>query len=140
MDLLLIFLRVLHILSAITILGGAITWRYALAPAALPLAAETREKLSNAIAAAWRPLLLAAIAGLLVSGFINFYLKVSAGVPKHYHMVFGIKFLLVLHIFAVGYIITNQRNTKRERQLTGLVLSGMGVVILSAVLRALSAR
>ena len=137
---LLISLRVLHILSAITILGGAICWRFALIPASLPLATDTREKLRNAIAAAWRPFMLSAIAALLISGFYNFIRKVSMGVPKGYHMVFGIKFLLALHVIAVGFIITNPANSKRERQLTGIIASGVVIVILSAILRYLTTK
>jgi uncharacterized BrkB/YihY/UPF0761 family membrane protein len=133
MAVLTIFMRFLHIVSAITLLGGALTWRYAAIPAMAPLADETRSKLGDAIAAAWRPFVLSAIAGALISGIFNFLRK--TGLTPAYHAVFGIKMLLALHVFAVLFIATGARNPKRSRQLTGVAISGVIIVILSAVLR-----
>ena len=62
MAVLTIFMRFLHIVSAITLVGGALMWRYAAIPAMAPLAEDTRSKLGNAIAAAWKPFVLSAIA------------------------------------------------------------------------------
>jgi len=128
-----IFMRFLHIISAITLVGGALTWRYAAIPAMAPLAEDTRSKLGDAIAAAWRPFVLSAIAGILISGIFNFLRK--TGLTPAYHAVFGIKMLLALHVFAVLYIATGAQNPKRARQLTGVAISGVIIVILSAVLR-----
>jgi uncharacterized membrane protein len=133
MDALTIFMRFLHIISAITLVGGALTWRYAAIPAMAPLAEDTRSKLGDAIAAAWRPFVLSAIAGILISGIFNFLRK--TGLTPAYHAVFGIKMLLALHVFAVLYIATGAHNPKRARQLTGVAVSGVVIVILSAVLR-----
>ena len=126
-------MRFLHIVSAITLVGGALTWRYAAIPAMAPLAEDTRSKLGNAIAAAWRPFVLSAIAGALISGIFNFLRK--TGLTPAYHAVFGIKILLALHVFAVLFIATRANNPKRSRQLTGVAISGVIIVILSAVLR-----
>src|ERR1700722_15879840 len=104
MDVLTIFMRFLHIVSAITLVGGALTWRYAAIPATAPLAEDTRSKLGDAMAAAWRPFVLSAIAGILISGIFNFLRK--TGLTPAYHAVFGIKMLLVLHVFAVLFIAT----------------------------------
>jgi uncharacterized membrane protein len=133
MDVLTIFMRFLHIVSAITLVGGALTWRYAAIPATAPLAEDTRSKLGDAIAAAWRPFVLSAIAGVLISGIFNFLRK--TGLTPAYHAVFGIKMLLALHVFAVLFIATGAHNAKRSRQLTGVAISGVVIVILSAVLR-----
>jgi hypothetical protein len=126
-------MRFVHILSAVALLGGAITWRFAVIPATQPLGPEVRAKIGNAIASAWRPLMLTAALGLLISGTYNFLNK--TGLTPQYHAVIGVKFLLALHVFAVGYIVTNPNNEKRSRQLTGVVISGTVIVILSAVLR-----
>jgi uncharacterized membrane protein len=133
MAVLTIFMRFLHIVSAITLVGGALTWRYAAIPAMAPLAEDTRSKLGDAIAAAWRPFVLSAIAGVLISGIFNFLRK--TGLTPAYHAVFGIKMLLALHVFAVLFIATRAHNPKRSRQLTGVAISGVIIVILSAVLR-----
>jgi hypothetical protein len=127
-----ILMRFVHILSAVALLGGAITWRFAVMQATQPLGPEVRAKIGNAIAAGWRPLMLTAALGLLISGTYNFLNK--TGLTPQYHAVIGFEFL-ALHVFAVGYIVTNPNNEKRSRQLTGVVISGTVIVILSAVLR-----
>jgi hypothetical protein len=128
-----IFMRFLHIVSAITLLGGVLAWRFAAIPATAALASETRDKVGNAIAAAWRPFVLFAIAGLLISGTWNFLHK--TGLTPAYHAVFGIKILLALHVFAAAFLAARPGNPKRARQLTGVAISGVVIVILSAVLR-----
>jgi uncharacterized membrane protein len=133
-----IFMRLLHIISAITLLGGVLAWRWAAIPATAALAYETRDKVGNAIAAAWRPWVIFAIAGLVVSGTYNFLGK--TGLTPAYHAVFGIKILLALHVIAVTYVATAPNNAKRARQLTGVAISGVTIAILSAVLRWLTMR
>jgi hypothetical protein len=134
-----ILMRFLHIVSAVTLLGGFIAWRLAVIPATGPLADDLRTKLGNAVAAAWRPVFFTAVGGLLLSGIYN-YMMNKTGMPPAWHAVIGVKFLLVLHVFAVGFIVTGPNNAKRSRQLTGLMISGVVIVALSAVLRWLSAQ
>jgi hypothetical protein len=133
MDALNIFMRFLHIVSAIALAGGAMSWRFAAIPATEPLATETRGKVGDAMARAWRPFVLFAIAGILISGTYNFLRKTN--LPSAYHAVFGIKILLALHVFAVLFLATKPGNQKRARQLTGVVISAVAIVLLSAVLR-----
>jgi hypothetical protein len=133
-----IFMRFLHIISAVTLLGGVIAWRFAVIPATEPLAVDMRTKLGNAVAAAWRPVFFTAVGGLLLSGIYNYLNK--TGMPPAWHAVIGVKFLLVLHVFAVGFLVTGPNNAKRSRQLTGIVISGVVIVALSAVLRFLSTK
>lgn len=131
-----IVMRFLHIASAVTLVGGAIAWSLALA-AESTLAAEVKAKVGNAAAAAIRPVFLAAIAGALISGVYQ-YLDKSKGAQPAWHAVIGVKFLLVLHIFAVGFIATKSDNDRRARQLKGIVFSGLATILLAAVLRYLS--
>jgi len=84
-----------------------------------------------------RPVFLTAMAGVLISGVYQ-YLDKSKGALPAWHAVIGVKFLLVLHIFAVGFIATRPGNEKRARQLTGVAISGLVTVLLAAVLRYLS--
>jgi hypothetical protein len=132
-----ILMRFLHIVSVVTLLGGFAAWRLALIPATDPLATDMRTKLGNAVAAAWRPVFFTAVGGILISGIYNYMNK--SGMPPAWHAVIGVKFLLVLHVFAVGFIVTGPNNAKRSRQLTGILISGVVIVALSAVLRSLSA-
>jgi hypothetical protein len=132
-----IVMRFLHILSAVTLIGGVLAWRLGTMPALEPLSAEMRTKVGNAIAASWRPIMLTAMGGLLISGIYQ-YMNVK-NPPAAWHAVIGVKFLLVLHVFAVGFLATAQNNEKRSRQLTGVAISGVVIVALAAVLRYLSA-
>jgi uncharacterized membrane protein len=133
-----VFFRILHILSAITLLGGVIAWRFAAIPAESVLANETRAKLGNATATAWRPWVWSAVAGLLISGIWNFLHK--TGLTPVYHAIFGIKILLALHVFAAAILAARPDNPRRSRQLTGVVASGIIIVVLSAILRGLTLR
>jgi hypothetical protein len=136
MDYLSIFMRALHVFSAVTLIGGVLAWRFAAIPGLESLAPETRGKVDNAIAARWRSAVMLSVLGLLVSGVYNFLHKV--GMSPTYHMVFGIKILLALHVFAAAMLATRPDNGRRARQLTGVALSGTVIVILSAILRWIS--
>ncbi|MDP9170688.1 MAG: hypothetical protein M3N54_08735 [Acidobacteriota bacterium] len=130
-----IAMRFVHIFSAITLLGSVLAWRLAVIPATAALAAETRSKVGDAIASRWRPFIICAVAGLLISGLYNFLRK--TGLTPAYHAIIGIKILLALHVFAVAILACRAGNPKRDRQLTGVVISGFIIVALSAVLRGL---
>ena len=123
-------LRWLHIASMTTLLGGMIFWRMVLARAGVD---DTRGAFTERIAAAFRPLVFASILGLLVSGFIN-YLS-APGHSKLYHMLLGIKLLLVLHVFAVAILMVQPNNPRRTRQATGTMISGLIILFISAWLR-----
>lgn len=136
MDYIGILFRFLHIFSAVALLGGTIAWAYALFPGLAALSPETRAKAENAAAQAWKPMVTSSILGLIISGGYNFVHK--TGLTPAWHAVFGIKVLLALHVFAVTFIATKPDNARRSRQLTGVVISGLLIVGLSAVLRYLS--
>ncbi len=140
MDILPVLFRFLHIFSAVTLVGGVLAWVYGFLPGLSALSADARMKVENAAAAAWRPLVLTSIVGLLVSGFWNFLTNFMhrEGLKAAWHPVFGVKILLALHVFAVALLVTKQGNEKRARQLKGIAFSGVAVVLLSALLRALS--
>jgi hypothetical protein len=133
-----VLMRWLHIVSVITILGGFVYARFAVAPAIAALSAADGTSFSNRAIASLRPVLYAAILGVLVSGLYNYLTKPTY--PPHYHMVIGIKFLFVLHVFstAVLYTIPNANEGNRIRRLNGLVISGGVIVLISALLRYLT--
>lgn len=135
-DFLNVLARWIHISSAITLIGGILYARLVTAPAMRVLTPETSEKLGEAMAARYRPLLYTAIAGLLLSGTYNLLNK--TGATPLYHAIIGIKMLLALHVFAVGFLSVQPGNKRRVRQMTGLIASGLTIVVLSAVLRRIS--
>ncbi len=83
------------------------------------------------MAANFKPVAYTAIGGILVSGLYNFLSKSTY--PPHYHMWFGIKVLLALHVFSVIIVYRGKR-----RLLTGAVISGAVILALSTYLRWIS--
>lgn len=133
-----VFMRWVHITSAITILGGFIYARYAVAPALASLAPAVATSFWNDVISRLRAVLYSAIGAVLISGLYNYLTKPSY--PPHYHMAIGIKFLFVLHVFATAilYTIPNANTGDRLRRLNSLVISGLVIVLISAELRYLT--
>ena len=130
--------RYLHIASAITLMGGLFFALLAWIPALQRTSGVGEQSISDAIAARFRPWFLVATLGLLLSGFYNYYRHVERkDVPSLYHMVFGMKFLLALHVFAVGFLALKANNPKRRRQILGVVISGLVIIALSGWMRQL---
>ncbi|HEY1337289.1 MAG TPA: hypothetical protein VGF59_07250 [Bryobacteraceae bacterium] len=128
-----VFMRWLHISSMATLIGGMIYGRLVAAQASQALAPDAQEALSERGAAAYRPLVYGAIAGLLISGVYN--LLSNPGHSARYHMLLGIKLLLVLHVFAVALLIVKPHNKRRTRMMTGTLISGLIIILISAWLR-----
>jgi hypothetical protein len=108
-------MRWLHLVSIVVLLGGVFYARAAVGD----------------LAPGFRPMAYGAIGGILISGTYNFLSKQVF--PPHYHMWFGIKILLVLHIFAATILYRG-----KTRTLTGIVISGAIVIAISGWLRWLS--
>lgn len=96
-----ILMRLVHVLSAVVLLGGACYVRFVLLPAAAELPESEHAALRERLLARWRSIVHRGIGLLLITGFYN-YLEVTA--PQHqgqgmYHMLMGIKILLALAVF-----------------------------------------
>ena len=129
-------MRWVHLTSVVTLIGGIFYARFVMVPAGLALSADTRTTFDEGAAARFRPLIFTAIAGLLLSGVYNFLSK-----PGHspvYHMLFGIKMLLVLHVFSIAILVTAPRNSRRARQLLGAAISGLVIILISAYLKGIN--
>ena len=117
--------RVIHIGSAILLIGGlCYAWnlsKYNLLP-------------ENPIYG-FRPAVWSLVAALFLTGAYNLMNRMP--VPKEYHMLFGLKFLLFLHIAAVSMLLVKPGTTPetRARMLTGLAISGLSIVLISGALR-----
>ena len=132
LELLQAVMRWLHIASVATLIGGILYWRLALTAAASALAPETRDELASKAAGAFRPIAFVAMACLLVSGVYN--ILSAPGHSVRYHTLLGIKLLLVGHVFAVTILIVQPKNPRRTRLLTGLMISGLTIIAISAYL------
>jgi uncharacterized membrane protein len=131
-------MRWIHIASVVTLIGGFIYARFALAPALASLPTGERELVGSKAVNAFRPLMIAVLIAALGSGIYNYATKASF--PATYHMWMGIKLLLVLHITAsaILYAVRPSNEAKRNRTALSISISGLVVVAIAAYLRFLS--
>jgi hypothetical protein len=133
-------MRWVHIASVVTLIGGFIYARFALAPALASLPTGERELVGSSAVKAFRPLMITVLITALGSGMYNYATKASY--PPTYHMWMGIKLLLVLHITASGilYAVRTSNEAKRNRTALSIAISGVVIVAIAAYLRYLSLR
>ena len=107
-----LIMRWLHVLAAIVAVGGAIFMRWVLIPSAKStLDDATHQNLRAEVIGRWKRFVHTAILLFLVSGFYN-YLEVTRHAHDGqaiYHMLFGIKFLLALAVFALAIGLTSSK-------------------------------
>ena len=132
-DVLFVLMRWLHLASMATLVGGMLYGRFVMTSSESALAADSREALGNRAAGAYRPLVLAAISGLILSGAYN--LATNPGHSVRYYVLLSIKLLLALHVFSMAFLITQPKNPRRARMMTGTVISGLIIIAISAYLR-----
>jgi uncharacterized membrane protein len=132
-DVLFIVMRWVHVASMATLIGGIIFARLVLTPSLNALASDAHAAFWERAAALYRPLVFAAITGLVLSGSFN--LLTTPGHRPIYHMLLGIKLLLALHVFAVAILVVQPKNPRRVRMLTGTMISGLAIQVISAWLR-----
>jgi len=119
---LLLALRYLHILGAITLMGGTIFMRFALAPVVAGLEGSTKSDLHEQVRSRWSKFVMLAAALLLVSGIANMILYSSRRYEMEtlwgmsYAMVTGIKFLLALPIFFFASLLAGRSQTAKKFQ------------------------
>jgi uncharacterized membrane protein len=154
MIILLIALRWLHLVAAITLVGGTIFLRFALVPAVVVLPEGERETLRAQVRRRWTILIMASITFLLISGFVNFFLFLRSANPEIpawsewrksyyglYNMIWGIKFLIAMVIFFIASALagrgkaTQKLRDNPERWLTINLVLALIVVALSGILR-----
>jgi hypothetical protein len=132
-DVIYVIMRWLHISSMATLIGGMIFGRVVMAQAAEGLSPDSREGLLDRAALLYRPLVFTAMGGLFISGFYN--ILTNLGHTPLYHMLLGIKFLLVMHVFVVAILIARPHNPRRVRMMAGAAISGLAIIAISAYLR-----
>lgn len=132
-DALFVLMRWLHLTSMATLVGGMLFGRFVMISSEDILAPDARDTLGARAARAYRPLVLAAVMGLIVSGTYN--LLTNPGHTPTYHILLGVKLLLVMHVFAVAFLVTQPKNPHRARLMAGTVVSGLIIIAISAYLR-----
>ena len=135
--------RVVHVATAIVVLGGSIFIRFVLMPAAALLPEEEHRTLRHNIMGTWKVLVMIGVVLFLGSGFYN-YLVVS--LPNHrgdspYNALMGIKILLAFGIFFLLSALTGRapafegirNNSKLWLNIT--ILLGVLVVAIAGYLK-----
>ena len=134
-----ILMRWAHIASAAVLIGGLVYARLVVAPVLPESSPEERAEALDGLGKRFRPLVYAAIGGLIVSGLYNFL--THPGHTPYYHAWFGVKVLLALHVFAAATLAVrssrapNEEEARRLRRMTGAIISGMLVILIGAYLR-----
>jgi len=128
MEYLNLVLRWLHILSAITLVGGVLYVRFAVVPMLESLAEEQRESVGAALRRNWAMFLMISIFLLLATGITNMVLiPLQYDFPDEgpsYGMLVGIKFLLALPVFYIVSLLNGRSdNAAKFRQKSRLWLN-----------------
>ena len=133
-----VFMRWLHIASVVALIGGFIYARFGVWPTLQALGSDQASTFVSQMIVRTRALLYTVLVTTAISGVYNYVTKPSY--PRNYHMVIGVKLLFVLHVFAVAilYTMPDAGVSKRRRWLTGLVISGLVIIAISADLRWMS--
>ena len=130
--------RIVHVLTAITLIGGSVFMAFVLGPAANALGDETHDKLREQVIPRWKKFVHGGIALFLISGLYNYMVMI----PKHkgdglYHGLVGTKIILALGIFFIGSALVGRSKTfegmraQRPKWLKILVLLAVIVVGIS---------
>ena len=95
--------RIIHVLTAITLVGGSIFSLLVLIPATNGLDGQAGDWLAKRVTARWKRVVHGGIALLLLSGFYNYF----RAIPDHqgdglYHGLIGVKMLLALAVFFIA--------------------------------------
>lgn len=105
-----------HIFLAIVMVGGAVGGKYLN---------------QGGVSALSRGGVIGAIALMISSGLIQM-MSLMANAPKGWHMWFGIKFLLALHVFAMMFLLTKPDATEAKRNRWHLSMV-IGVIAVTAI-------
>src|SRR5437588_519803 len=95
-DILMPLMRWIHISSVITLIGGVLFWRFVMDPSTKKISPEDYRELEEGAASHFRPVVYVAMVTLVISGIFNYLTKGSTSTL--YHILIGIKLLLVLHV------------------------------------------
>lgn len=119
---LLLTLRYLHILGAITLMGGTIFMRFGLAPVVAGMETSAKAAFHEQVRGRWAKFVMLASALLLISGIANMILyssrryEIETLLGMKYQMILGIKFLLALPIFFIAALLTGRSGLAQKIQ------------------------
>ncbi len=119
-----VLFRWVHVTCVVILIGGILYARF----------------FAGGLSERFRPWIYATILLLIASGLYNLLTKPAY--PPGYYVGFGVKMLLVLHIFAEALLMAARpaEPERTVRSMTGIVVSALVVFLISAWLRWISLR
>lgn len=134
--------RILHVLTAITLVGGSIFTLWVLMPSANTLSDNEHNRLADAIRGRWKRFVHGGVALFLITGFYNYF----RAIPLHrgdglYHALMGTKMLLALGVFFLAAAMVGRSEKleairrNRATWLCVLVLTAVVIVAISGFLK-----
>jgi len=126
-----VVMRWVHVITAVVVVGGVIFMRLMLAPVAgASLDPAAQDQLRAGIMARWRKVVHVGILLFLISGFYNyFFVTRFAHEAPAYHMLFGIKFLLALVVFALALMLSSSKGYAARIQANATAWTGVLIVL-----------
>jgi hypothetical protein len=104
--------RILHVATAIVVVGGTFFVRFVLFPAAAQnLTEDVHARLRSAVMAKWKRMVHVGIGLFLLTGGLNYYRVFAKGThPKDplYHALLGTKIILALVIFFLASVLVGR--------------------------------
>lgn len=142
MEFLTVISRIVHVATAIVLVGGSVFTLLVLIPAAKMIPAETEQTLRKAVTSRWKRFVHLGVLLFLISGFYNYYLAFE----RHdgdgtYHMLMGIKMLLAFGVFFLASALVGRSSAlepirqNRGRWLTVIVAASLVIVTIAGYLK-----
>ncbi len=134
--------RIVHVATAITLVGGSMFMLWVLMPSASTLSDDERGKLHTAVIGRWKRFVHIGITLFLASGLYNYV----RAVPNHrgdglYHALLGTKMLLALVVFFLAAALVGRSpglepiRQDREKWLKVLVSIALVIVAISGFVK-----
>jgi len=126
--------RIAHIITAVLLGGGVLYMLVVLLGPLKQLPEEQQQSLRSSLRRRWAPLVGVSTLVLIASGLYNFIvINRTYDLPKVYHMLFGIKFLLALAVFALASMLVSTKNYAATFRNNAPFWTGVVILIGSAI-------
>lgn len=134
--------RLIHVLTAIVLLGGSTFMLLVVLPTLQSSDEATRSKIATGLRGIWKRYVHAGIALFLISGFYNYF----KAMPQHkgdglYHALIGTKIILALAVFFLASALVGRSaafegmRTNSSKWLKILCLLGIVIVAMSSFVK-----
>ena len=127
--------RWLHVLTAILLVGGIFSQRFALIPALAVLDEKQREKLKSAYRAHWSKIVILATSLLLFSGIVN-SIRILLGYEfeTDTYMLLATKMMISLGIFWISAMLAGHSLSARQIQQNSKLWLNLNVALAIAIM------